>query len=79
MIKICVTDKDIASGERQNSSCCPVALAVRRVTGDICSVLYRSVFCYGRGCAELPPEAQEFIVNFDRYKPVKPFEFEVDL
>jgi hypothetical protein len=81
-MKIKVTQEDIDNGQRKSCSCCPVALAMKRVldidvkVGDNKFVLTSSdEFTI----LELPKEARIFIDAFDNDELVEPFEFEINL
>ena len=75
-----VTEEDIAIGERRNCLFCPVARALRRVP-EIVSVV--SAYPYAVAfhtenryhCFAPPTPVGEFIRDYDRGDPVKPFSF----
>ncbi len=80
-----VEQQDIDSGIKGDSDFCPVALAVKRlypkhpvdVGGSfICWLGTHTSFSYTR-CMELPEKAQQFILDFDHGKKVKPLTFEI--
>jgi|ERR1043166_6451267 hypothetical protein len=81
IIKIQVTERDIAVGHRHDSCLCPIARALRRrlkgrplvsVGAEVCSVGDSGPRVL------LPKEAQEFIKRFDERLPVNAFEFDLD-
>lgn len=81
---ISVTQEDIDRGERSDPYYCPVARATQRATGRHAGVDEHTIF--GRiengtnsMFAELPPEAKEFVEDFDMRRPVEPFSFEVSI
>ena len=72
-----VTKKDIETGARFDTSCCPVALAVKRHTNTKYVRVYN-----GQKAIEalgvkfiLPRSAARFVRRFDNNQPVKPFRF----
>lgn len=81
---ITVTPKDIAEGKPGEAHSCPIALAIQRAIPKAEDVEVDSdyiSFCY-----ELIAQAiyidipsrlmiSDFIEQFDKYKPVRPFEF----
>lgn len=73
-LTIQVTADDIAQGKMQSAVSCPVALALRRITGLRAYVLSRWVSLvsddYCGGCADVvtvfsPPEVMDFVTSFD--------------
>lgn len=74
-----VTAKDIREGKAGDACRCPIAHAVRRVTGGrkVSVGLFRAYF--GGVCFTLPRRAVCFVQDFDRRWPVKPFQFTVTL
>jgi hypothetical protein len=80
-VTISVTQDDIDNGERQRCATCPVALAIRRVLpgAPMVSVGGWSVLLSTELEVLLPGVAEEFIAAFDRYAPVAPFEFELEV
>ena len=87
LVDIAVTQEDIDNGIRGSGSMCPVALAVRRRTGDInVSVYSRGVLFFNRSSslvAQLPSTARAFISAFDSGALPKallcPFTFQMDI
>lgn len=77
-MKIKVTQTDIETGQRCMSRQCPIARAIHRLVKCDVSVNVVSAEINGKRVA-LPDSAIEFIDQFDRRKPVQPFEFEIDL
>lgn len=84
-MKINVTKDDIAEGRRANPYKCPIANAVRRITGirrvrvttsfvDLSPAWFNDV-----DTVSLPRRAEQFIDHFDNSKPVKPFSFNLKL
>ena len=82
-IKVKLTYKDLAEGERWRPGFCPVALNLKRehnvekihvgvkvIEGEINGQPF---------VAPTPAEATDFIRDFDRGVPVKPIEFTLDL
>lgn len=80
-----VTYADIQTGERHEPNRCPIALALQRADDTrrwfIGTTLARSVSIVGEyeRSRFLPPEAREFVADFDRRLPVEPFTFEMQL
>lgn len=78
--KISVTEADIAIGQRRNTRCCPIALAVRRQFDVNFSAV--CVGCdkvhVGRRNFRMSGSARQFIMDFDRAKPVAPAMFELE-
>lgn len=76
-----VTKKNIRKGNRQGATSCPIALALNDAGFNAVMVRHKFVWCYGNGIfneVNLPEEAQEFILKFDRGEKVQPFEFELE-
>ena len=76
-LRIHVLKRDIQNGKRCNTSCCPIALAVRRQThsgGWAVQVGFGDVDVKGR-IYQFPAAAASFISSFDRGRPVKPITF----
>lgn len=71
-----VTQDDISRGLKNDCCRCPIALAIepfgRRLFVNEYSISYDRFEEYG---IELPKIAVQFIEDFDDYKPVKPFSF----
>jgi hypothetical protein len=90
-LKVSVTDRDIEDGARVCVSRCPIATAIKRAHGNrdaqvaviTTRATIRENYNQNKGIwltvknYTLPPEAQEFIADFDAAHPVQPFEFEV--
>jgi hypothetical protein len=86
-MKITVTDEDIRDGIPGDPWNCPVALAVKRATGeDKVSVARYSIFIWGphpvlsydrelKKCFEPSASLQKFIRNVDMRRAVKPASF----
>lgn len=81
-MKIIVTQDDIDNGRKGLSFCCPVALALNRHY-EISSVSKNGIACgdknHGAVQIPTPPSVIEFIMNFDADRPVKPFEFDLEM
>ena len=81
-----VTQKHIDKGDPGESCTCPIALAIME-SADISGILVDgdNVFNIdnwderGVDACVLPDTAIKFISNFDRYIPVNPFEFELEI
>jgi len=75
-----VTAEDIAKGIPKVCAACPVALAIKRVTGRGASVMQLYIgFHDGSGWIDSPREVLPFVRAFDNEQPVKPFSFELDV
>ena len=71
MIKVEVTQEDIEKGKKRDSSCCPVALACKRVVNLTWSEVFQRVgYNYDRIISR-------WIGKFDRGEKVEPFSFEL--
>lgn len=87
MIKVQVTEEDIALGVRKSCSCCPVALALGRATGAAShvSVGGGSAMYLPPGASlldewitvQLPVVANWWILTYDLSNAVGPIEFEI--
>ena len=75
---VTITQEDIDQGERRNSHYCPIALALRRITGS-----YRVRVGYWASVDEvyykLSERASNWIVNFDEQRAVGPTVFRLTL
>lgn len=71
-----VTTKDIMEGKPGYSSFCPIALALKRQFPKqrICVAARINIGNYRR---DLPPKADDFILDFDHGNRVYPFQFTV--
>ena len=84
-MKIDVTQEDIDCGKQRSTSCCPVALAIRRTKPRFAPIIVeRTCVVIGRYEYDLPPTAREFIADFDSTKDPdeewpepEPFSFEL--
>lgn len=85
---ITVLQDDIDNGEKKVPYKCAIARAAHRDLADLlsedCTVHATTRLCLAvRGRtymrADMPPEAVDFIRDFDSDAPVWPFKFEVDL
>ncbi len=83
-----VTQEDIRKGKAGTYQGCPVALAVSRVLPFYsCSITpFKALFQINSPevssqwvIAELPKSAARFVERFDAGKPVKPFNFYLDI
>lgn len=72
-----VTKNDIAKGHRHEAFHCPIALASKRVKAfkDNEPAVSRLGIAINGGAVELPEVAKQFIRDFDKKLPVKPFRF----
>ena len=83
-IEIDVTQSCIDHGNPSESDSCPIAIAIFRMSneelfadvGDHCVVITDKT-SDDLNVYDLPPEACDFISNFDRMKEVKPFKFKL--
>ena len=75
-MRIEVTADDIAKGMKSNCYQCPIALAIRRVTGDV--FVGRWIVVNGKRFDKIK-SVSEFIANFDDGRPVEPFSFHLPL
>lgn len=81
-----VRQSDIDRGERSCAQGCPIALALRRATGDVWSIYpdaggWWATDPFRHRTFMLPPEAQAFARSYDyrRGEPVQPFTFDLPL
>jgi hypothetical protein len=73
-----VTQQHINNGVPKNSSACPVAQALSLALGGEWRAGGRIALESVTGAVVfLPPEVEEFVLDFDAGKPVKPFGFTV--
>jgi hypothetical protein len=78
-VKIQVTQEHINAGVRGSATSDPIALALKDAGWE---KPYVNVFGLQNGQIKrypLPAGMWEFMYNFDNEKPVKPFEFEVEV
>tara|TARA_R100000656_G_scaffold104176_1_gene75950 strand:- start:16881 stop:17159 length:279 start_codon:yes stop_codon:yes gene_type:complete len=85
-ITVKVTAEDIAEGQPLTCRYCPIALAVRRALGadlrtpiQVTPAFISHYVGSVEHIYELPPEARDFIIYFDRGYPGEPFEFELEV
>lgn len=88
MTTITVTQEDIDLGEAANCCLCPIARATRRAFKARTVNVTGRLYVYFKPTSlenlnplsiyALPPEAEQFVADFDNGKGVEPFEFEVD-
>lgn len=82
-MKIQINQEDIDNGLKKSCTECPIARAFYRITNIkdfnvTCGTIIVFYPPYNRHLhIKIPPEAKEFIYNFDNNMPVKPFEFEI--
>ena len=86
-MKITVTQEDISNGLRLDANCCPVALAIKRKTGDEMVSVLRDRTNIWQPNEELitgrllkarfhnSAPLASFIARFDKGKPVRPASF----
>jgi hypothetical protein len=75
-----ITKEDIAAGDTDNCTTCPVALAMRRATGELWSVDYLEVNRRRDGAAVVLPElVTDWIERFDIHEEVLPLQFELEI
>jgi len=78
-----VTAEDIAAGEHFACDRCPIAIAVKRCSGEpFASVTHYRIRLSPDGdsrVAKPPAAVGDFIWAFDQGHPVQPFSFEVEL
>jgi hypothetical protein len=85
IVKIQVTADDIAKGEPQDGCYCPIARACLRVFPSLPALVvsHEDLFADADSnkypVAPLPVTARDFISRFDMYRPVEPFEFDLDV
>jgi len=77
-----VTQEDIDRGVRNAASCCPVALAIKRMGFEAIHVWNsRTSFLDPQADEfihrDLPPKAIAFVTAFDAKQPVKPTKFHI--
>ena len=83
-MRIEVTREHICKGEIEEPTCCPIALALVDC-GLRTPAVYDNVVFHDRHKNRwmvpvmLPPEAVEFIHNFDSGTPVEPFGFNLEI
>lgn len=75
-----VTKEDIAAGDHDKCTTCPVALAMRRATGDLWEVDYiEARRRRDRVAISLPPPVTDWIERYDGYEEVLPFQFQLEI
>jgi hypothetical protein len=75
MLTIKVTQCDINRGKRAECGKCPVAIAIKRATGENRVVVGAGWARVGEMGYPLPDKVYDFIERFDFAKPVKPIRF----
>jgi hypothetical protein len=80
-LEIEVTQEDIDTGDPTENGSCPIALAVKRLTGRNTKVEYSYMEIEGLGESGLPQIAVRFIHAFDKHgsSKVQPFAFAVNV
>jgi hypothetical protein len=78
-VKIEVTEEDISLGYRGYATLCPIAVAVKRITGIQRVDARANRIRVGTKEVRTPPEAAAFMENFDKFGKGYPFSFEVEL
>lgn len=75
-----VTQEDIDKGKPKDTWNCPIARALFRATGWKWVVRANDYYrlAPARLYAELPECARQFVSDFDEYRVVRPFEFEIE-
>lgn len=75
-----VTSEDIAQGQAARCRTCPVALAAQRA-GCERPIVYGThmsvVVGFARKWFQLPPDARQFVEQFDATREGEPFSFEI--
>lgn len=80
MTTIHVTQEDIENGERNRASRCPVAIAIKRATGNASVYVGTLDMSIGEFLdMSLPRKLVKFIGRFDSGKAVHPFTFTIDI
>lgn len=74
-----VTAKDIKEGVAGNCSLCPVALALKRASGQDLVKAGSMYIEVGNNSFQTPPEASRFMFRFDTRLSPLPFTFELDI
>lgn len=74
-MRIKVTAEDIKAGIRRDGMACPVALAIKRATGESDVLVGLEDANIGGYVFPLPTKARNFIPRFDDLCEVKPIEF----
>lgn len=74
-----VTKADIENGVREESRYCPVALALRRTFKTRSISAGPGILDIREQCVWTPERVSCFIRDFDKSKPVKSFQFTLEL
>ncbi len=74
-MKIYVRRRHIEGGKRLDCEMCPIALAIKEITGKYTKVLTAIARVSAAPPFALPHSARRFIQRFDSGEPVKPFMF----
>jgi len=84
-MKVSVTERDIREGVVGDCDYCPVALAATRAIAEAggaaaVTATDEALTVYGERTVSFiaPTSVREFIMAFDRRKPVEPFDFELE-
>jgi hypothetical protein len=89
IIRVIVTEEDILQGKPHKSSCCPIALALRRIPHVVLAAGHCPRVFHDEASIQLedwpfpegsmlPVRAQDFIDDFDAGDPVEPFIFNLE-
>lgn len=79
-MKIQVKQDHIRGGIQLDCKHCPIAIAVGEIVKTKVFVKVRKTsITVGNRTQNLPESAKDFITNFDLFREVKPFEFEIDI
>lgn len=79
IITVRVTQDDIDRGVRGSTTDCPVARALCRAVPNAFIRVWKDVAFVRIHRVEIPPKVRRFIHDFDDYRAVKPFSFEIDI
>lgn len=82
-MKVVVTQDHIDRGLPARAQLCPIALALNEQHGNGHYVMVSAIDYSPNGWQtvawyHMPPEASQFVRDFDHDRPVQPFEFEVE-
>ena len=84
-MQIHVTQEDIDAGQACRGASCPIALALRRASRARRTTLVSvnpwsaTIGIRGRRWADLPDEAAQFVIQFDKGFTVAPFTFDLPI
>lgn len=71
-MKISITKEDISRGRRGSKRLCPVALSIKRKTGNRNVMVCRNAAYISDEIYNLSRASRNFIQSFDHCRPVKP-------